>query len=69
MTYRRDFFCNFQECHLNFVFLVDNTKHTPYGKGVLKVYLPDIGERMISNVWYVPTFKNNLLSLVTIRKA
>ena len=25
--------------------------------------------RMISNVWYVPTFKKNLLSLVTIRQA
>jgi len=24
---------------------------------------------MISNVWYVPSFKKNLLSLVTIRQA
>jgi hypothetical protein len=69
MTFRRDFFWNFQECHLNSVFLADNTKHTPYGKGVVKVYLPDIGKIMISNVWYVPTFKKNLLSLVTIRQA
>jgi hypothetical protein len=69
MTFRRDFFWIFQECHLNYVFLADNTKHNPYGKGVVKVYLPYIGERMISNVWYVPTFKKNLLSLVTIRQA
>jgi hypothetical protein len=69
MTFIHDFFWNFQECHLNFVFLTDNTKHTPYGKGVVKVYLHDIGEIMISNVWYVPTFKKNLLSLVTIRQA
>jgi transposase InsO family protein len=68
MTFIRDFW-NFQECHLNFVFLADNTKHTPYGKGVVKVYLPNVGERMISNVWYAPTFKKNLLSLVTIRQA
>ena len=44
MTFRRDFFWNFQECHLNSVFLADNTKHTPYGRGVVKFYLPDIGE-------------------------
>jgi hypothetical protein len=69
MTFRRDFFWNFQECHLNSIFLVDNMKHTPYGKGVVKVYLPDIGERMVSNVWYVPTFKNNFLYLFTIRQA
>jgi hypothetical protein len=68
MTFRCDLFWNFQECHLNSVFLADNTKHTPNGKGVVKVYLPGIGERMISNVWYVPTFKKNLLSLVTIRQ-
>jgi hypothetical protein len=69
MTFRGDFFWDFQECHLNYVFLADNTKHTPYGRGVVKVYLPDIGERLISKVWYVPTFKKNLLSLVTIRQA
>ena len=28
--------------------------------------MPGIGERLISNVWYVPTFKKNLLSLVVI---
>ena len=32
------------------------------------MFLPGIGERMISNVWYVPTFKQNWLSLVTIRQ-
>jgi hypothetical protein len=69
MTFRHDFFRNFQECDLNYVFLTDNTKHTPYGRGVVKIYLPDIGERMISNVWYLPTFKKNFLSLVTIRQA
>jgi transposase InsO family protein len=68
MTFRRDFFWNFQECHLYSISLADHTKHTPYGKGIVKVYFPDIGERMISNVWYVPTFKQNLLSLVTIRQ-
>jgi hypothetical protein len=69
MTFRRDFFWNFQDFHRNSVFLTDNAKHTPYGKGVVKVYFPDIGERMISNIWYVPTFKKNSLSLVTIRQA
>ena len=69
MTCRRDFFWNFQDCQLNSIFLADDTKHTPYGKGVVKVFLPDIGEKLISNVWYVPSFKKNLLSLVTIREA
>eukprot|EP00253_Pinus_taeda_P022127 PITA_22127 len=69
MTCRRDFFWNFQECQLDSIFLADDTKHTPNGKGVVKVFLPDIGEKMISNVWYVPSFKKNLLCLVTIRQA
>ena len=68
MMCRRDFFWNFQECHLNSIFLADDTKHTPYGKGAVKVFLLGIGEKMIANVWYVPTFKKNLLSLVMIRK-
>jgi hypothetical protein len=50
MSFRREFFWNFQECHLNSVFLIDNTKHTPYQKGLVKVYLLDIREWMISNV-------------------
>jgi hypothetical protein len=32
----------------------------------MKVFLPRIGEKWISSVWYVPTFKKKLLSLVTI---
>jgi hypothetical protein len=32
----------------------------------VKVFLPGIGEKWISNVWYVLTFKKKLLSLVTI---
>jgi len=66
MTCRHDFFWNFQDCQLNSICLVDDTKHTPYGKGAVKVFLLGIGEKMISNVWYVPTFKKILLSLVTI---
>ena len=62
-------FWNFKEFHLNSFYLADKTKHTPSGKGVVNFFLPGIGERMISNVWYVPTFKQNLLSLVTIRQA
>jgi len=69
MTCRRDFCWNFRYFQLNSIFLADDTKHTPYGKGAVKVFLPGIGEKMISNVWYVPTFKKNLLSLVTIRQA
>jgi len=69
MTCRHDFFWNFQECQLNSIFILDDTKNTPYGKGVVKVFLPSIGEKMISNVWYVPTFKKNFLSLVTVRQA
>ena len=69
MTFRKDLFWSFNECKLNSVFLADDTVHTPQEKGCVKVYLPDIGEKLISNIWYVPTFKKNLLSLVTIRQA
>jgi len=53
----------------NSIFLADDTTNTPYGKGLVKVSLPEIGEKMISNFWYVPTFKNNLLYLVMIQQA
>lgn len=49
------------------IFLTDDTRHTPCGKCVVKVFLPRIGENLISNVWYVLTLKKNVLSLVTIR--
>ena len=44
MTFRRDFFWDFKECHLNPVFLADHTQHIPYVKGFVKFYLPDIRE-------------------------
>ena len=69
MTFRKDLFWSFNECKLNSVFLADDTVHTPQGKGCVKVSLPDIGEKLISNILYVPTFKKNLLSLVTILQA
>jgi hypothetical protein len=48
--------------------LADDTKHTPCGKGIVKVSLLGIRGKMISNVLYVPTFKKNLLSLVMIQQ-
>jgi hypothetical protein len=66
MTYCRDYFCNYQYVQLNPIYLVDDTTHIPQGKGSVKVFIPVIGEKWISNVWYVPTFKKKLLSLVTI---
>ena len=69
MNFRKYFFWSFNERTLNSFFLVDDTVHTPQGKGCVEVYIPDIGEKLISNIWYVPTFKKNLLSLVTIRQA
>jgi hypothetical protein len=49
--------------------LADDTTHIPQGKCSMKVFLPRIGEKWISNVWYVPSFKKKMLSLVTIRQA
>jgi hypothetical protein len=66
MTYHRDCFWNYQDVQLNPIYLADDTTHIPQGKGSIKVFLPGIGEKWISNVWYVPTFKKKLLSLVTI---
>jgi hypothetical protein len=68
MTYRRDYFWNYQDVQLNPIYLVDDTTHIPQGKGLVKFFLPGIGEKWISNVWYVPTFKKKLLCLVTIRQ-
>jgi hypothetical protein len=53
---------------LNPIYLEDDTTHTPQGKGSVHFSLPRIGKVLLSNVWYVPTFKNNLFSLVLIRQ-
>jgi hypothetical protein len=68
MIYRRDYFWNCKDVQLNSIYLADDTTHIPQVKGSMKVFLPEIGEKWISNVWYVPTFKKKLLSLVTIRQ-
>jgi hypothetical protein len=68
MTYRRDYFWNYKDVQLNPIYLADDTTHIPQGNGSVKVFLPVIGEKWISNVWYVPTFKKKMLSLVTIRQ-
>jgi hypothetical protein len=68
MTYRRDYSWNYQDVQLNPIYLADDTTHIPQGKGSMKVFLPGIGEKWISNVWYVPTFKKILLYLVTIKQ-
>ena len=67
MTYRRDYFRNYKYVQLNPIYLDDDTTHIPQGKGSVKVFLPGIGEKWISNVSYVPTFKKKMLSLVKIR--
>jgi hypothetical protein len=66
MTYPRDYFWNYQYVKLNHIYLVDDTTHITQGKGSVKVFLPGISEKWISNIWYVPSFKKKLLSLVTI---
>jgi hypothetical protein len=66
MTYRKYLFWNYKYNHLSSIFLVDDTTHIPQGKGLVKVFLPGIGESIISNVWYVPSFKKTLLSLILI---
>lgn len=38
-------------------------------KEQLKFFSLALEEKMISNVWYIPSFKKNLLSLVMIRQA
>lgn len=37
------FFWAFEQCQLNSIFLVDDTTHTPCGKGILNVFPPGIG--------------------------
>jgi hypothetical protein len=68
MCYRKYYFWTYQDMELNPIYLADDTTHTPQGKGSVHFSLPGIGKVLLSNVWYVPTFKNNLLSLVLIDK-
>jgi hypothetical protein len=69
MTYHRDYFWNYKDVQLKPIYLVDDTTHIPQGRGSVKFFLSRIGEKWVSNVWYVPSFKKKLLSLVTIRQA
>jgi hypothetical protein len=68
MTYHRDYFWNYKDVQLNPIYLSNDTTHIPRGKSSMKYFLPGIGEKWISNVWYVPSFKKKKLSLVTIRQ-
>jgi hypothetical protein len=68
MPYHREYFWNYKDVQLNPIYLADDTTQIPQGKGSVKVFLPGIGEKWISNVWYVPSFKKKMLSLVTIRQ-
>jgi hypothetical protein len=68
MTYHKECFWNYKDVQLNTIYLIDDTTHITQGKGSVKVFLPGIDEKWISNVWYVPCFKKQLLSLVTIRQ-
>jgi transposase InsO family protein len=68
MTYRRDYFWNYKYVQLKPIYLADDTTHIPQGRGSVKFFLLGIFEKWISNVWYVPSFKKKLLSLVTIRQ-
>jgi len=52
MTYK-----NYQDFHLSSFFLADDTTHILQGKCSVKVFLPRIGESIISIVWYIPSFK------------
>jgi hypothetical protein len=68
MNYCRDYFWNYKYVQLNPIYLADDTTHIPQGRGSVKFFLLGNGEKWISNVWYVPSFKKHLLSLVTIRQ-
>jgi hypothetical protein len=68
MCYRKYYFWTYQDMEPNIIYLADGTTHTPQGKGPFHFSLPGIGKVLLSNVWYVPTFKNNSLSLALIRQ-
>jgi len=68
MNFHRDYFLNNLDIKLNPLYLVNGTTRIPEGKGWIKVFLPEIGEKWISNVWFVPTFKKNFLSFISIRQ-
>jgi len=50
------------------IFVVDDTTHTPWGKCSVKASVLGVGEKMISNVWHVPTIKKNLLCLFILTR-
>ena len=68
-AFSKNSFWNYRNIELNPIHLVDDTIHAPQRKWSVKVSLPRIWQKWISNVWYVPTFRKNLWSLVTIRQA
>jgi len=53
---------------LNPIYFTDDKSHIPEGKCSFHFSLLRIGKISLSNVWYVPKFQNNLLSLMLIRQ-
>jgi hypothetical protein len=45
MTYCKEYFWNYQDVQINPIYLVDDTTHIPQGKGLVKLFLPRIGEK------------------------
>jgi hypothetical protein len=68
MCYIKDYFWTYHDTKVNPIYSVDDTSHTPQEKGSVHFILPRIGKVLLSNVWYVPYFKNIFLSLVLIRE-
>ena len=59
MPYRRDYFWNYKYIQLNPIYLADDTTHIPQGKGSVKVFLPGIGEKWISNFGMYQLLRKN----------
>lgn len=68
ITCRRDLFWTFQESTSSSISLADNSSHQVLGSRHIKINFSTGVEALIQDVWYVPSLRKNLLSLVKLRK-
>jgi transposase InsO family protein/adenylate kinase family enzyme len=68
MTFRRDFFEDFDDNVDGVVYFADRSSLKPSGMGTIRLKLPGLPDFLLHNVLYLPELQRNLLSLVHIRQ-
>ena len=68
MTFRRDYFEEFNKSDCGLIYLATKSSLKPIGNGTIRFKLPNLPYFVLHDVLYIPQLQHNLLSLVLIRQ-